>query len=334
MDDVKPDAPAHQHSYADIVAGRAKDPVAEFKAGNDLSPEQEALAAKVVEDERLLKYDAESLLQINALADEVEEARVEMTGLRAKHDDAKKIHTGKAAELTELILSRKTKRHERPVRQLTIDDVQQQPEPATIADGKPVEHEDKSWRTVPIQALVKYGLKDKDVEKLLAGELKGGGSKPITDLGELVDFATPYPGNPSFARTIADLKGLGQAAVDRLAEANDKFWAAWSHHLQHEMMTPAERNDAEFWKLWNGHNAKKAKPEVAHADAPAPGVAAGGAEPGDAGAAGAAPAPVELHRLADDGGIAEPAPHAAPADDEGPFYGKFATQPAPDQAAG
>lgn len=95
-----------------------------------------------------------------------------------------------------------------------------QTEPAAAAP-------DDLYKQFPIERWQEFGLTAKDVEKLHAGDIKGGGTCPIVTIGDLQNFVTPNPANPSFSRGYGDIKGIGQAGIDRIAEAELKFWAWW-----------------------------------------------------------------------------------------------------------
>ncbi len=83
------------------------------------------------------------------------------------------------------------------------------------------------WRVYPIERWTRFGLTEKDVEKLHSGEAKGGGGHPIITVGDLNRFVTPNPANPSYARGYGDIKGIGAAGVDRISEAETAFWTWW-----------------------------------------------------------------------------------------------------------
>jgi len=83
------------------------------------------------------------------------------------------------------------------------------------------------FKQFPIARWVDFGLTTKDVEKLNAGDIKGGGTCPIATIGDLQNFITPNPDAPSFSRTYQDIKGIGEAGVDRISEAETKFWEYW-----------------------------------------------------------------------------------------------------------
>lgn len=82
------------------------------------------------------------------------------------------------------------------------------------------------WREYPIDRWVTHGLTLKDVDKLAAGEMKGGaGGFPIVTVGDLQRFSEPGPGG--YQRRLADVKGIGPAGVDRISEAETAFWGWW-----------------------------------------------------------------------------------------------------------
>jgi hypothetical protein len=272
-----------------------------FEAGEPMEAKAEQIAAAKLEGERVQQYDAETLNLATDLAEELELAKAEMMRLKGLHDGQKKIYVGLSEELGQLMLFRKANRHARSIgRQMTISEVVEQTDASTAPADDEAADDDGLWKTVPIACLVKYGLTEKDVKLMVAGELKAGGSQPVTTLGELQLFGQPYPGNPSYTRTIQDLKGCGEMAVTRLADANLKFWSAWNHHLHAEMLDPARRQDTDFWKTWKLSNPT----EPAYGNATAPGTG------GEAAAAAAANDP---DATAFDG-------------EEGPFYDKFAGQ--------
>lgn len=84
------------------------------------------------------------------------------------------------------------------------------------------------WREFPVERWKLHGLTPKDVEKLHAGEIKGGGAHPILTVGDLNRFVTPNPANPGFARGYSDIKGIGAAGSERISEAETAFWGWWN----------------------------------------------------------------------------------------------------------
>lgn len=102
----------------------------------------------------------------------------------------------------------------------------------------PVPETDELWKQFPIDRLTDFGLTDSDVKKLHAGEVKRTGEVfPILTMGDLNRFVTPNPANPSYTRGYQDVKGLGPAGVDRVSEAETKFWASWNAGLRDKFAT-------------------------------------------------------------------------------------------------
>jgi hypothetical protein len=85
------------------------------------------------------------------------------------------------------------------------------------------------WQQYPLTAerWERFGLTSKDVEKLNSGETKHHGTHPMLLLGDVTRFITPDPSNPSYSRTLKDVKGMGDSAYDRWTEAETRFWAWW-----------------------------------------------------------------------------------------------------------
>jgi hypothetical protein len=71
----------------------------------------------------------------------------------------------------------------------------------------------------------KYGLTEKDVEKLAAGETRHHGVHPLYTYGDVGRFVKdPQTG---FERRLTDIKGLGEAAYNRWLDAELKFQQDW-----------------------------------------------------------------------------------------------------------
>jgi hypothetical protein len=109
------------------------------------------------------------------------------------------------------------------------DRARQRPEPVQAAPDVLEE----LWREFPIAGWKEYGLSDTDVKKLAEGHVKRDNSTfPIRTVGDLNRFVTPNPEMPDFVRGYGDIKGIGQAGVDRISEAETKFWASWQNGLK------------------------------------------------------------------------------------------------------
>jgi hypothetical protein len=106
------------------------------------------------------------------------------------------------------------------------------------------------WREFPLTGWKIYGLTDADVTKLAEGHVKRDNSTfPIRTVGDLNRFVTPNPAMPDFVRGYGDIKGIGQAGVDRISEAETRFWAAWDNGLKETFaaergLTPAVEESA------------------------------------------------------------------------------------------
>ena len=107
------------------------------------------------------------------------------------------------------------------------------------------------WREFPMTGMKEFGLTDGDVTKLAEGVVKRTGETfPIRTFGDLNRFVTPNAAMPDFVRGYGDIKGIGQAGVDRISEAETKFWAAWNNGLKEQFakergLTGATNAEAE-----------------------------------------------------------------------------------------
>jgi hypothetical protein len=95
------------------------------------------------------------------------------------------------------------------------------------AAGDVCAYPDDLYKRFPVERWTRFGLTPKDVEKLHAGDIKGGGCCPITTVGDLNNFVSPNPNAPGFSRGYADIKGVGEAGATRISDAEAKFWAWW-----------------------------------------------------------------------------------------------------------
>lgn len=154
------------------------------------------------------------------------------------------------------------------------------------------------WMEFPIEAARwgDWGLGVKDVEKLNAGITKESGTHPMATMGDVQRFITPNPANPGFARTIKDIKGFGEAAMKRWAEAELKFWAWWKN--------PATSGDHKG--LTGQEVYAREKGLVADGNAPAGGSGAVNPEPVTEASGGGEPATIPFPGTAADQAGAEP----------------------------
>jgi hypothetical protein len=198
-----------------------------------------------------------------------------------KHADAslaKKAFEAERDKMRSLIRARRDDRGRKPEPTLFDQPVGDPAAPDPLAD---------LWQQYPLEFArwEKFGLTEKDCEKLNSGETKNHGTHPMMTMGDVTRFITPDPKNPAYARTLKDVKGFGDKGMERWTEAETKFWQAWN----------------------NGEKEKFAaeKGVTAHADQPGPGGGDGG-EGGQADAeAGDAPSLAGI-----DGGERNPLPDA------------------------
>lgn len=99
---------------------------------------------------------------------------------------------------------------------------QQLPQTGSAAGWYP----DDLWKQFPIDRYTAWGLTAADVEKLKAGVVKGRPEPfPIETVGDLNRYTTPSEGGHSLRLT--DIKGIGEAAAERLLKADSAFWGEW-----------------------------------------------------------------------------------------------------------
>lgn len=92
---------------------------------------------------------------------------------------------------------------------------------------------DNLWQQYPLDRLKPYGLTDSDLKALDACEVpkaKGETFAPIDTLGAMSRFQQPK-GN-GFAWRLTDVKGVGPAAAERIANATTTFWSDWPNLQQ------------------------------------------------------------------------------------------------------
>lgn len=181
------------------------------------------------EKERLLLAEDEIEDRLATLKTEVAEENAALKAARKRTKDYRRER-------------RENKGKQPPVRQLTIkSSLPPDARPAANADPgtEPIvnfsadaekaqgEFFNELVKKFPIGRWKEFGLTDADVKKLSEGELKSGGPHPVVTVGDLQSFVTPYPDNPAFSRGYGDIRGLGKVAVDRISDAELKFWQWW-----------------------------------------------------------------------------------------------------------
>ncbi len=94
-------------------------------------------------------------------------------------------------------------------------------------DLDPADRFPELWREYPIDRWERFGITPKDAEKLAAGEVKREtGRKPVRTVGDLSDFSKPTAGG--YSRGYGDVKGIGAAGAERIADAEMGFWKWWN----------------------------------------------------------------------------------------------------------
>lgn len=178
--------------------------------------------------EALAAYDAETVRLANEKTAEIAAYENEWDDLHAQAALAKKQFENATDELRALIRSRADERGKAPQKTL-FDDVSDNVVSGTDKPANSTQSDKRNdlWTIYPItfERWERFGLTAKDVEKLNSGETKNHGTHPILVLGDVSNFITPNPSNPSYARTLKDVKGFGDAAYDRWCEAETQFWA-------------------------------------------------------------------------------------------------------------
>lgn len=175
----------------------------------------------------LTKYDAETVLLVNELEEDATRLEGEYLVLAERSKAAKKLLEAKAAELLDLIRSRRDNRGKPPApRQLTIDDVPAGQAAEAVPGPDPLA---ELWREYPLDRWAPFGLKPRDVKALAEARLY--------TVGDLANYSTPDPNNPEWTKRLTDIDGIGQATADRISEADSLFWAEWNRGLRDKFAT-------------------------------------------------------------------------------------------------
>lgn len=176
----------------------------------------------------LIQYDRQTVELVSAKSSYADACERDYNSAHKVAQAKKKTSEAADAALRSLIRDRAENRTKKP-----------QPKQKSLLDLKPeAEPESDLWKQYPITAerWERFGLTARDCELMNGGEVKGNSPAfPITTFGDVACFCQPNPNNPSYNRSLADLKGFGEAAVDRFAAAQEKFFAWWE-----------EKGEAEF----------------------------------------------------------------------------------------
>lgn len=178
------------------------------------------LVAEAEEAARLALYDIETARVISDEEKKVSELESQWEALHADASIAKKQFEAARDDMRNLIRERAYQRGRPPERTL-FGGVKDEPavEPGQVPE--------ELWREYPLANFTRWGLTERDVEKLATGETKSHGTHPLVLLGDITRFITPDASNPAYARTLKDVKGIGDAAFERWTDAETQFWAWW-----------------------------------------------------------------------------------------------------------
>ncbi|MFO0937854.1 MAG: hypothetical protein U0798_15225 [Gemmataceae bacterium] len=153
------------------------------------------------------------------------------------------------------------------------------------------------WKQYPIARLSEYGLTAKDIEHIESGEVKKGtGIGPLLTMGALSKFTEAIPGT-NYNRGYQDLKGIGQAGVDRISNAETAFWAAWRKGVGERFAAekglvkpvPAETVPPAEHRATNGEGAPKGEAAPTETEVPVK----ESSDAGQPGTPGANPSPAQ-----------------------------------------
>lgn len=228
---------AHIPGFEVIASPLATAAVEPETTPDETSPEAETTTEPEIDKAeaeriRLEEYDRETLRIINQLEEEVRDDESYWQDLHSNAQSAKKVFEAAEANLRQMIRSRRENREKPPEQTLFTGSKAAPIELGNNATPATVGQVDENlWQKYPIcfEQWERFGLTKSDCEKLNSGETRKHGTHPMTSLGDVTRFITPDPANPSYARTLKDVKGFGDAAMERWTEAELKFWNHWNN---------------------------------------------------------------------------------------------------------
>lgn len=212
IDDLKAeDAKAKNHEQP---AAPEADGVATDQATNETVAENGSVSGERVTPNGILPDPKEALEKIQAAEKDCEDARSILSDAAAEHKAAKKIWEGTVAKLTEII------RWARTPQQPTLFDGVKRPDgtaPNTprVATAEEVEN---AWRQYPLKRWDQFDLSESLITLL--------GENGINTVGELSDYQKPN--DQGYQKTLTQIKGIGKGKVERIEDANAKFWWYWN----------------------------------------------------------------------------------------------------------
>jgi hypothetical protein len=177
--------------------------------------------------EELAEYDANSRTLIDQAEIAVSESEANYLAAKETASEAKKELEADEGRLRKLIRERRDQRGRKPDPTLLDHAGKSEADTDTALEAPGDGIPEDLYKQYSIAEWTKFGLTEKDVEKLSAGDLKSGGTAPIRTIGDLQTFSQPNPDQPTYTRNYTDIKGIGQAGADRISEAETNFWGWW-----------------------------------------------------------------------------------------------------------
>lgn len=210
---------------------KAKKPVTPKAAKPKKAPDYTSPAA-------LQRYDFETQKEATKLEKETGEAKSVWLVAKERASEAKTNYEADLEALRKYVRDRAERRGKAPKPNLFQEHNEAAKEAEMRADNAAVASKaittdpavwppEDLWKQFPIDRLTTFGLTAKDIEHIQAGEVKkGSGIGPLLTMGSLSQFTAAIPGT-TYTRGYIDLKGIGQAGVDRISNAETAFWTAW-----------------------------------------------------------------------------------------------------------
>lgn len=227
----------------------AKKPTAKATATKPKGPKR--LPNPYADPKVVAAWDAESTKLTSAANDRLDATRAAHKRLRAELAEAKKDMDAATKDLSELIHYRDQYRGKQPpAQQKEIDFEGKNPEGRlpNVPKGKKKKGKGAAagaaqpavkgnpqgsqswypvdlWKQYPLDRLTSLGLQPADVEKLAAGELRGGDTCPITTVGDVEAFQAA--GATGKGKKLTEIKGIGAESAKRIVKAVGAFWSDW-----------------------------------------------------------------------------------------------------------
>ena len=192
-------------------AGEIHDAEGEQQEGESDATETSPSPAPAPEPENLAAWEHDLLARIRKQESRVAVAENEVEWRKESLKEAKAQFEGEVSMLRRLICQRDEKL---PLFDLQTKKTESAPEPAVVTEPSATESApasapaDDSWREVEISSL--------DIADSLASKLY---EASIETIGDLADWQ-------SSGKQLTDIKGVGAAKADKIADAMEAFWKA------------------------------------------------------------------------------------------------------------